>query len=58
MNDPVVLYFGMPTVERAIANYFAKHGLTEAVHEQLLAMELQPSLFLEMVCTFVEKEAF
>jgi hypothetical protein len=56
-HNPIVLYFGMPVVERAVANYFAKHGVNETVREHLLDMEATPSLFLEMVCAYVEKEA-
>jgi hypothetical protein len=47
----------MPTIERAVANYFAKHGVNETVREQLMDMEAYPALFLEMVCEYVEKEA-
>ena len=57
MTCPITIYFGMPTIERAVANYFAKHGVNETVREQLMDMEAYPTLFLEMVCEYVEKEA-
>ena len=56
-HNPIVLYFGMAAVERAVANYFAKHGVNQTVRERLLDMEANPGLFLEMVCEYVEKEA-
>lgn len=56
-HNPIVLYFGMAAVERAVANYFAKHGVNNTVREHLLDMEANPALFLEMVCAYVEKEA-
>lgn len=55
MNCPITTYFGMPTVESAVANYFAKHGVTEDVRDYLMVMENEnPVMFLEMVVDYVE----
>ena len=55
---PITVYFGMPSIEGAIASYFAKHGVTEDVRDYLMVMEAErPDLFLELVCAYVEKEA-
>ena len=57
MSSYVIEYFGANTVERAIANYFSKHGITEDVRDYLMVLEEEkPAQFLEMVCDFVEKE--
>ncbi len=51
-----IAYFGMDTVERAIAAYFMKHGVTEEVRDRLMAMEsADEEEFFDMVCDFVEK---
>jgi hypothetical protein len=48
-------YFGKETVEKAVADYFAKHGLNEQVRDDLALMAIQREAdFLEMVCAFVE----
>lgn len=55
MGQAAVDYFGMSVVEKAVANYFAKHGVTEEVRDQLLAMETQDGeAFFSMVSEFVE----
>ena len=57
MSSCTIEYFGEATVERAIANYFAKHGVTEDVRDYLMVLEAEnPGKFLEMVCDYVEKE--
>lgn len=51
-----IAYFGMDTVERAIAAYFMKHGVNEEVRERLMSMEsADEEEFFDMVCDFVEK---
>jgi hypothetical protein len=53
-----VNYFGEHTVERAVAAYFAKHGVTEEVRDQLIKMESEDSEdFFSMVSDFVECHA-
>jgi len=50
-----ISYFGMETVERAIASYFAKHGCTEEVRDKLMMMESEDEEeFFQMVEDFVE----
>jgi hypothetical protein len=49
-----VAYFGLNTVEKAVANYFAKHGVTEEVRDQLIRMEQEDEEeFFSMVSDFV-----
>lgn len=56
MASGTVQYFGMNTVERAVADYFAKHGVTEAVRDELMLMEIEDGdSFFEMVSSFIEK---
>lgn len=56
MKSHTIAYFGIETVERAIANYFMKHGVTEEVRDRLMAMESEDQEeFFDMVCDFVEK---
>lgn len=55
MSSYVVEYFGLITVERAIANFFAKHGVTEEVRDHLSDMESSdPESFFTMVENFIE----
>jgi hypothetical protein len=55
MASHVVEYFGANTVERAVANYFATHGVTEQVRDQLMEMEVEDSdAFFSMVSDFIE----
>jgi hypothetical protein len=55
MSNGTISYFGMKTVEMAVANYFAMHGVTEEVRDRLMEMESQDSdEFFEMVSKFVE----
>jgi hypothetical protein len=57
MASHTVEYFGMDTVERAIAHYFMTHGVTEKVYEELTKMEIEDGdAFFEMVSNFIEKE--
>jgi hypothetical protein len=47
----------MDTVERAIAAYFMKHGVTEQVRDYLMTLEAEDGdAFFEMVCNYIEKE--
>jgi hypothetical protein len=47
----------MDTVERAIAHYFMKHGITEKVRDDLMTLEAEDGdAFFEMVCNYIEKE--
>jgi hypothetical protein len=56
-NSATIEYFGMPTVEQAIANYFAKHGVTEDVRDYLMVLEVEkPDDFFQLVCDFIEKK--
>lgn len=58
MASNVINYFGAKVVERAVANYFATHGVTEEVRDRLIAMEIEDSdNFFEMVSSFVEQSA-
>jgi hypothetical protein len=50
-----VEYFGVNVVERAIANYFCMHGVTEEVRDRLMEMTGDPDQFFQMVCDFIEK---
>ena len=55
MSNGTVNYFGLETVEKAVANYFAIHGVTEEVRDRLIEMESQDSdEFFELVSQFVE----
>lgn len=57
MASHTVEYFGMDTVERAIAAYFMKHGVTEKVRDELMQMEIEDGdAFFEMVSNYIEKE--
>lgn len=56
MSSHVIEYFGMETVEKAVANYFAQHGVTEEVRDRLMIMEIEDSdEFFQMVENFIEK---
>ena len=57
-DNPTINYFGSTVVERAIADYFAKHGVTEHVRDHLMDMEKNHiDDFFQMVCDFVEKNS-
>lgn len=57
-STAVVEYFSKPTVERFIAAYFLKHGLTPDSRNELMAIAtLDHDLFLEMICDFLDKES-
>ena len=52
----VYSYFGRDTVERAVAAYFAKHGVTEDVRDYLMVLEDEkPDDFFQIICDFIEK---
>lgn len=56
-NSPTIEYFGMETVERAIADFFSKHGVTEDVRDYLMALEIEDSdAFFQLVEDYVEKK--
>lgn len=55
MSTAVVEYFGMQTVERAVANFFAKHGVSEDVRDYLMVLEAEkPDEFFQLVEDYVE----
>ena len=57
MASHTVQYFGMDTVERAIAFYFMKHGITEKVRDDLMHMEIEDGdAFFEMVSNYIESQ--
>ena len=57
MSSYTIEYFGLDTVERATAFYFAKHGITEKVRDELMIMERENGdSFFQMVADFVEKK--
>jgi len=54
MASNTVQYFGMETVERAVAHYFMKHGVTEKVRDELIQMEIEDGdAFFQLVDNFV-----
>ena len=56
MSTLVIEYFGIDTVQQAIAAYFAKHGITEDVREYLMVLEDEkPDDFFQLVSDFIEK---
>ena len=55
MASHTVLYFGNDTVERAVAYYFMKHGLTEEVRDKLMALENDDGdAFFQIVADYAE----
>ena len=47
----------METVERAIADFFSKHGVTEDVRDYLMALEIEDADgFFQMVENYVERK--
>ena len=57
MASHTVQYFGMDTVERAVAHYFMKHGITEKVRDELIEMEIEDGdAFFEMVSNYIESQ--
>jgi hypothetical protein len=55
-KSSTIEYFGMETVEKAVANYFAQHGVTEEVRDRLMQMEFEDQEeFFQLVSDFVEK---
>lgn len=58
MSTVVIDYFGMETVERAVANFFARHGVSEDVRDYLMVLEAEkPDDFFQLVEDFVEKKS-
>jgi hypothetical protein len=56
-NSPTIEYFGMETVEKAIADFFSKHGVTEDVRDYLMALEIEDADgFFQLVENYVEKK--
>ncbi len=54
MASHTVQYFGMETVERAVAHYFMKHGVTEKVRDELIQMEIEDGdAFFQLVDSYV-----
>ncbi len=55
MDSPTVKYFGNDTVERAVAYYFMKHGITEEVRDRLMALEREDGdAFFQIVADYAE----
>ena len=55
MSTAGIDYFGMETVEKAVANFFARHGVSEDVRDYLMVLEAEkPDDFFQMVEDFVE----
>ncbi len=56
-NSPTIEYFGMETVEKAIADFFSKHGVTEDVRDYLMALEIEDADgFFQLVENYIEKK--
>jgi hypothetical protein len=56
-NSPTIEYFGMETVEKAIADFFSKHGVTEDVRDYLMALEIEDADgFFQLVENYVERK--
>lgn len=47
-------YFGNEAVEQAVADYFARNGVTEEVKQEILSMNDED--FFDMVDTFLLKK--
>jgi hypothetical protein len=53
-----ISYFGGEAVERAIADHFARNGLTEQVRDDLIEMSEQDAEgFFDLVSNFLENAA-
>ena len=53
-NCPVISYFGIGTVERAIADHFNVYGLTEQARDELVVISTtKQDDFFEMVSNYV-----
>ncbi len=59
MSDSATIeYFTKPVVEKAIADYFAKHGCTVQVRDALRNMVThKEDDFFQMVCNYIERGA-
>jgi hypothetical protein len=57
MNSATVMgYFGQDVVERAIADYFARNGLSEQTRDDLIEMSRNDEEgFFDLVSDFVER---
>ena len=54
--DPLLSRGIVEVVQRAIAEYFAKHGVTEDVRDYLMVLEDEkPDDFFQLVSDFIEK---
>jgi len=57
-QNSTIKYFGKSLVEKAVYDYFLKHGISEDVRDQLMEWESTDSdEFFEIVSTFVEKNS-
>ena len=55
-KSPVIEYFGKDTIQRAIAEYFAKHGYSSYLRDYLMVLEDEkPDDFFQLVSDFIEK---
>lgn len=54
-DNKTISYFGFEIVEKAVAHYFATHGVNEEVRDRLMEMESNDEEeFFDMVESFVE----
>jgi hypothetical protein len=54
MKSPIVEYFGLNTVELAIADYFSSNGLNENVRDNLMLLSInKPEDFFDIVDDYV-----
>lgn len=54
MKSPIVEYFGLNTVELAIADYFSVYGLNENVRDNLTLLSInKPEAFFDIVDDYV-----
>jgi hypothetical protein len=54
MKSSIVEYFGLNTVELAIADYFGANGLNENVRDNLMLLSInKPEAFFDIVDDYV-----
>ena len=57
MKSATIGYFGNTTVEQAVADYFARNGLTREVRDDLMLMAAQKEDdFFQMIDDFIMKK--
>lgn len=56
VETPTMSYFGRPIVEKAVADYFSRNGLTEEIRDNLMLMAVHhEDDFFQMVDDFIMK---